>query len=409
MRVRQVVWLTAALLPAACIPSADPPPGYRLPPRQEREYPPSPAERDDTPPPPQDYPRREVERPRHDEDEMPPPQRDDRREEADVPPEAPPPDDLPAPPRSRPVWEARPVSADAREVEASTYTVAPGQSLRGVSEQTGASVEAIARANDLSPPYALRAGQRLAIPGGRYHLVRAGESGIAIARAYGIEWSRIVDANGLAEPYTLRVGERLLIPGAPAQSSLAAERARAFSLDIDDILTGGEPALAVNQAPARPVATPTRVLPPSAAVVAPPALRGGFIWPADGKLVKRFGRGASGERLDGVELAVATGSPVHAAADGVVAYAGEGIAALGGLVIVRHGQGWTTVYGHASKLLVQRGQSVKRGQTIALSGDTGFVDRPELHFELRKGRTPVDPVAQLPRLRRSGGADSEGT
>ncbi len=391
-----------------CIPSADPPPGYRLPPRQERDYPPPPAERDDTPPP-QDDPRRDMERPRHDEDEIPPRQRDYRRDEADAPlPEAPPPEDLPAPPRSRPVWEARPVSADAREVRASTHTVAPGETLHGVSERTGASVEAIARANDLSPPYELRAGQRLAIPGGRYHLVRAGESGIAIARAYGIAWSRIVDANGLADPYTLRVGERLLIPSAPSRASVAAERARAFSLDIDDILTGGEPALAVNQAPSRPVATPSRVLPPNAAVLAPPALRGGFIWPADGKLVKRFGRGASGERLDGVELAVREGSPVHAAADGVVAYAGEGIAALGGLVIVRHGQGWTTVYGHASKLLVARGQAVKRGQTIALAGDTGFTDRPELHFELRKGRTPVDPVAQLPQLPHSAGRNSEG-
>ena len=86
-----------------------------------------------------------------------------------------------------------------------------------------------------------------------------------------------------------------------------------------------------------------------------------------------------------------------AAADGVVAYVGDGIAALGGLVIIKHGGGWTSVYGHASKLLVQRGQSVKRGQTVALSGDTGFADRPELHFELRKGRTPVDPTSQLPR------------
>ncbi len=74
------------------------------------------------------------------------------------------------------------------------------------------------------------------------------------------------------------------------------------------------------------------------------------------------------------------------------------VAALGGLVIVKHGGGWTSVYGHASKLLVQRGQSVKKGQTIALSGDTGFADRPEVHFELRKGRTPVDPQGQLPRI-----------
>jgi lipoprotein NlpD len=117
----------------------------------------------------------------------------------------------------------------------------------------------------------------------------------------------------------------------------------------------------------------------------------------DGRVVKRFGPGASGERSDGIKIAVPLSTPIRATADGVVAYAGDGIKALGGLVIIKHGGGWTSVYGHASKLLVSRGQSVKRGQTIALSGDTGFAaDRPEVHFELRKGRTPVDPQGQLP-------------
>ncbi len=304
--------------------------------------------------------------------------------------------DAPAPPVARPAWEARPVAADAGTVADGSYTVHLGESLREAGEATGVGAEALARANDLTALYSVRAGQRLRVPGGRYHLVRPGQAGIAIARAYGVEWSRIVDANALTEPYSLHVGQRILIPGGGGRTTSAADRAAAFSLDVDDILTGGEPALAANQAPARPIATATRVLPPSAAISAPARLRGGFAWPADGKLVKRFGHGESGYRNDGIEIAVAVETPVHAAADGVVAYAGEGIAALGGLVIVRHGDGWTTVYGHASKLLVQRGQSVRRGQTIALSGDTGFADRPELHFELRKGRAPVDPLAQLP-------------
>ncbi|WP_454279931.1 peptidoglycan DD-metalloendopeptidase family protein [Sphingomonas sp. Marseille-Q8236] len=303
---------------------------------------------------------------------------------------------LPAP---RPSWEVRPVTPDAREIAASTYVVQSGDTLRGVADRTGAGSEVIARVNGLTAPYVIRAGQRLTIPGGRYHLVRSGESGIAIARAYGVPWSRIVEANALAEPYVLRAGQRILIPGTaagtPVSSSLA-ERAAAFTLDVDDILTGGEPALATNQAPARPSATPARVLPPTAVVAAPSRLRSGFAWPVEGKVVKRFGAGSSGERNDGIKIAVPVGTPIKATADGVVAYVGDGIAALGGLVIVKHGDGWTSVYGHASKLMVQRGQSVKRGQTLALSGQTGFADRPELHFELRRGRSPVDPMSQLP-------------
>ena len=236
--------------------------------------------------------------------------------------------------------------------------------------------------------------------------MKPGESGIAIARAYGIEWSRIVAANDLQEPYILHAGQRILIPGSVTQSSAsgpataptAAERAAAFSLDIDDILTGGEPATAPNQVAAKPVTTPKRVLPSTAVVEAPTKLTGGaFMWPVDGRIVKRFGPGKSGERSDGIKIAVPVGTPIRATADGVIAYVGDGIAALGGLIIIKHGSGWTSVYGHASKLLVQRGQKVKRGQTIALSGDSGFADQPEVHFELRKGRTPVDPTTELPR------------
>ncbi|WP_407036354.1 peptidoglycan DD-metalloendopeptidase family protein [Facivitalis istanbulensis] len=302
---------------------------------------------------------------------------------------------LPAP---RPSWEIRPVTPDAREVTASTYIVRPGDSLQRVADQTGAGLDAIARANDLARPYRILAGQRLTIPGGRFHLVRSGETGIAIARAYGVPWSRIIEANALTEPYVLRAGQRVLIPGssvdAPATS--VAERAAAFTLDVDSILTGGEPALASNQAPSRPSPTPRRVLPPTAVVAAPARLSSGFSWPIEGHVLKRFGAGSSGERNDGIKIGAPIGTPIRAAADGVVAYVGDGIAALGGLVIVKHGDGWTSVYGHASKLLVQRGQSVKRGQTLALSGQSGFADRPELHFELRKGRQPVDPLRQLP-------------
>ena len=300
---------------------------------------------------------------------------------------------LPAP---RPAWEQSSVPPDARDVAEQEYVVRSGDSLRRIAERTGAGSEAIARVNGLSAPFTIYPNQRLRIPGGRYHLVRSGQTGIAIARAYGVEWSRIVAANDLSEPYILRTGQRVLIPGDPRTSTIA-ERAAAFRIDIDDIITGGEPAIAENQAPARPVSTPRRVLPATVAVAAPSSSPGRFLWPVDGTVVKRFGAGASGERNDGIKIAVPIQTPVMAAADGTVAYVGDGIAALGGLIIIRHGENWTSVYGHASKLMVQRGQAVKKGQTIALSGDTGFADRPELHFELRKGRAPVDPTTQLPR------------
>ncbi|WP_066659591.1 MULTISPECIES: M23 family metallopeptidase [unclassified Sphingomonas] len=303
-------------------------------------------------------------------------------------------DDVPALPAPVSAWEARRVTADARTIPASEYVVVPGDSLRRVADKTGAGSEAIARANNIPPPYTIRVGQRLSIPGGRYHLVRAGETGIAIARAYGVNWGRIVTENDLAEPYILRTGMRLLIPGDPRTMTLE-ERAAAFRLNIDDIVTGGQPAIAETARPTRPTASSARILPPDAAVAGPTTLRGGFAWPAKGNVIRRFGPIASGERSDGIKIAVPLDTPILAAADGTVAYVGSEIPSLGGLVILQHGSGWTSVYGHAGQLLVQRGQSVKRGQMIALSGDSG-TNRAQLHFELRQGRTPVDPLPRLP-------------
>jgi murein DD-endopeptidase MepM/ murein hydrolase activator NlpD len=329
-----------------------------------------------------------------------PPQSAGSASAQDYDPPPPPQDDVPAPPSAPPAWEARQVTPDARTIADSTYVVQPGDTLRGVADRTGSGSEIIARANGIDAPFTIRVGQQLRIPGGRYHLVRPGESGIAIARAYGVRWADIVAVNDLIEPYVLRSGRRILIPGGAKPPQTLAERAAAFKIDLGDIATGGgEPAIPDNVRPVRPAASVRKPLPSTAAVGAPSALSGPFLWPvASNNVVKRFGSGASGERNDGIKIAVPIGTPIHAAADGVVIYTTDSIAGLGGLVMVRHGDGWTSVYGHASRILVTRGQAVKRGQTIALSGDTGFADRPELHFELRKGRTPVDPLSQLSRL-----------
>lgn len=308
--------------------------------------------------------------------------------------------EIPAPP---PAWEARQASADGRAVPTGSYTVQPGDTLRRIADRTGAGSEAIARANAMVAPFVIHPGQRLTIPGGRYHLVRGGETGIAIARAYGVPWSDVVAANALTDPYILRTGQRILIPGdaaptayASASPSNAATRAARFTLDIEDIVTGGEPAIAANAAPARAQPTPARPLASTAAVAAPPPVRGGYQWPATGTILARFGKGQSGERNDGIKIAVPVGTPVLAANDGVVIYAGSEVPALGGLVMLRHSTGLITVYGHASELLVQRGQTVKRGQAVALSGDSGFAPRPQLHFEMRQGRDPIDPLTRLP-------------
>ncbi len=296
-----------------------------------------------------------------------------------------------------PSWLTHAVATDAVTVPDSTYVVKDGETIRSIGNKTGVGSEAIARANDLSAAFTLRAGQRLRIPGGRYHLVRSGQSGIAIARAYGIEWSRIADLNDIQPPYVLRDGERLLLPSAAETARMTPEqRAQAFSLDIDDLATGSEPALASNAAPKAPTATPRKPLPKDEPVATPATFTGRFVWPLNGTIIGRFGPAGDGRRNDGINIAADKGADIHAAADGVVAYAGSAIAVYGGLILIKHGDGWITAYGHAEQILVTRGQTVHRGDVIAKAGATGSVNKPQLHFEIRNKRTPVDPLRYLP-------------
>ena len=113
-------------------------------------------------------------------------------------------------------------------------------------------------------------------------------------------------------------------------------------------------------------------------------------WPVRGRVISGFGSGK-----DGVDIAVPSGTPIKAAENGVVIYAGDGLKEFGNTVLVRHENGLVTVYGHASSIEVQRGQKVKRGQEIALSGMSGTTDSPKLHFEVRKNSAPVDPSGYL--------------
>jgi murein DD-endopeptidase MepM/ murein hydrolase activator NlpD len=204
--------------------------------------------------------------------------------------------------------------------------------------------------------------------------------------------------NHLEEPYILREGQRLLLPSAQEAARMTLEqRAEAFQLDIDDIVTGGEPALAENAAPAQPTPGPTQPVPPTVAVATPSGdFSGRFAWPLEGKIVRRFGDLGNGRRNDGINIAASLGTPIRAAADGVVAYIGTDVAIYGGLVLIKHGSGWLTAYGHCQQIAVARGQAVKKGDMIATVAEAGLASEDQLHFEIRKGRVPVDPRDHLP-------------
>jgi murein DD-endopeptidase MepM/ murein hydrolase activator NlpD len=116
-----------------------------------------------------------------------------------------------------------------------------------------------------------------------------------------------------------------------------------------------------------------------------------FRWPARGRIIQGFKAGDN----DGINISVPAGTSVRAAESGTVVYSGDGLKGYGNLVLIKHPNGFVTAYGNNGELDVKRGDKVARGQVIAKSGDTGNVNSPQLHFELRKGSTPVDPTSYL--------------
>lgn len=152
----------------------------------------------------------------------------------------------------------------------------------------------------------------------------------------------------------------------------------------------------VASAPIEPKATAVPKAEPAAEPVTTASLPkqedADFRWPARGRVIAGYsGKGAN----EGINIAVPEGTPVKAAEGGVVAYAGSELKGYGNLVLIRHPNGYVSAYAHNGELSVKRGETVKRGQVVAKSGQSGNVASPQLHFELRKGSTPVDPMPYL--------------
>jgi murein DD-endopeptidase MepM/ murein hydrolase activator NlpD len=156
-----------------------------------------------------------------------------------------------------------------------------------------------------------------------------------------------------------------------------------------------EPNVSIPDFPDAPKTAATATQTASVAPITGTTGNGQFGWPVQGKVLSKYGATADGLRNDGVNIAAPAGAPVVAAADGVIAYAGNELRGFGNMILIRHADGWVTAYAHNESLTVKKGDTVKRGQMIARVGQTGNVTSPQLHFEIRKGTQAQDPMKYL--------------
>ncbi|HJN22876.1 MAG TPA: M23 family metallopeptidase [Rhodospirillales bacterium] len=288
------------------------------------------------------------------------------------------------PPGSRPRAVNRPsppVGSSPLFVGAEAVYVGKGDTVYALSRRHRVAVRAIIEANRLGPPYHLRIGQLVVLPRTKRHAVERGDTLNGISRRYGVGLYVLARANGLATPYIIKVGKTLRIPGAGGQARIAqgGGQIRPRARDSKSTAPAPKPPIRVSE----------------------PPVRGGkgFLWPVKGKLVSRFGVKQKGLHNDGINIAAPRGTAVVAAENGIVAYAGNELRGFGNLLLVKHSGGWLTAYAHNERLLVKRGEQVRKGQRIANVGSTGTVSTPQLHFELRKGQRAVNPRKHLRRAR----------
>lgn len=265
------------------------------------------------------------------------------------------------------------------------HTVVRGNTVYSISRLYGVPVRSIIEANGLKPPYLLKVGDELRLPTRQRHRVAKGDTVYSISRRYGVPMNELMRANAIQPPYTIKIGQELSIPAVAGQGVQTAEATPSAGIV--------RPAAAPSPPPP-PKATPKQ----EAALPSPPPRAGQlFLWPVQGKVLVKFGAQPGGRHNDGINIAARRGATVVAAESGVVAYAGNELRGFGNLLLIKHADGYMTAYAHNDALLVKRGQKVRKGDAIARVGSSGSVGKPQLHFEIRKGRKAVDPLRYLPK------------
>lgn len=262
-----------------------------------------------------------------------------------------------APVAAAPVVAPRPVAA----APSSFHFVNHGDTLASIARKNHISAAELARANGLEPSAKLKLGTKLTVPGARTAAVAAPLAPAPVGAAPVAAALQPVAA--APAPTT-----KMAAVAAPAQSARLAQA----TASIEE----------------KPAETPAKAAETTSSLPT-------FRWPVRGKVITSYGAKTNGKSNDGINVAVPEGTPIKAAEDGVVAYSGNELKGYGNLVLVRHSNGYVTAYAHASELLVKRGDTIKRGQVIAKSGQSGEVASPQLHFEIRKGSSPVDPLQFL--------------
>lgn len=287
--------------------------------------------------------------------------------------------DAPAPFEDAPLRQERlPIPASGM------ITVNEGDDLYKIATRYHVTPQSIIRDNDLEAPFILSPGNSLTLSPVRFHIVTYDDNIYSLSQRYAVSQYQLAQLNDLAEPFELVLGQRLILP----------ESLDFSVLDLEDLVvtTAPKPVPPKNKNPSVKTLNPPKApKAPVNAFVTPVPGSTGFTWPIKGEVIEEFGPIARGVHNDGMNIKAPLGTLIATSAPGVVAYVGTNLKSFGTLVLVKHEGGFMTAYAHLDQIIIEEGDVLGSGAPIGQIGMAGRVDSPQLHFEIRRSRTPINP------------------
>jgi murein DD-endopeptidase MepM/ murein hydrolase activator NlpD len=257
---------------------------------------------------------------------------------------------------------------------AGVHTISRDDTLWNISQRYGLDMQDIIYANKLKPPYSLAVNQRLKLPPPNHYKVKHGDTLYNVSRTFNVSLTQLARINELQEPYIVHEGDVLKLPSSYSRIDQTKKTFRHIAKLANKSVQQAREKIS-QRTPARAGSK--------------------FGWPVSGRVISAYGPKQDGGHNDGINIETTRGSPVVAAENGVVVYAGNALEGYGNLVLIRHSDRWVTAYAHMDDILTWRGQEVNKGQYIGKAGSSGNVASPQLHFETRRGTQALDPMKYL--------------
>lgn len=284
------------------------------------------------------------------------------------------------------------------KTEYKTVKIQQGDNLLRIALNNNSTLREIATINNIKPPYKVYVGQKIKVPvknsgevksltnkketNKEYYKVQKGDNLYSISRDTGIPVGNLISYNNLKKPYNIYVGQKLYLKNRNNNTSKTSQKQP--QQETKQVVKLEK----VEQPKTQPSSTTTSSQPTQQSNAL-------FSWPVRGDIIKKFGKQANGDYSDAIHIKAPLNTPILAAGDGEIAYAGNELKGYGNIIIVKHNNGWLSIYGYCDTMKVKVKDKVSKGQTIGTVGQTGDISEPQLYFSIRKGRVVMDPMKYL--------------